>query len=408
MATTIKSKLNSILKSKKQTLISILILFFVSFSIIFPAGYFHSTAKLEETSEYLAEVAKNHTTNGKYVAMMVEPKEVGSNKINDPYNDFLYLYGTFREGLATYIGAANADKSHSVQFKELNKDINFSFLNVDRGFGVEEYHEDDEGNMIYRAAFYPLNLMFYSNHPNIPGQYSFLYISKSRATDLLDVRGLDHTRENYHNLLNQLIDIEIDGKEYKFAIDNIYLEDNYFFEAIYEVMGDFFLAGTRYPDNVKRQGVYFLRQYPYQNKYYIQYATSLYSVDDYDFEILKYNFNDDYELDYNRLIFAPSTKGDVVSYVFVVLAILMMLLAFVVIVIGNFDFSILSTLLVAISILLPYVIFWASHLLTKSALFFSNFSTNFVMWIIVIMSVIYFILFLVSRTKKRITNESTH
>ena len=89
----------------------------------------NSSTTVENTSEYLADVAANHTVNGTYAGLMIEPKDGSSKKINNPYYEFHFLYGIFREGLATYVGTVNADRSHTVKLKELDEDINFSFLN---------------------------------------------------------------------------------------------------------------------------------------------------------------------------------------------------------------------------------------------------------------------------------------
>lgn len=395
--------LNKILKDKKANLITILTSIFFSLLVIFPIGALNSSAVVENTSEYLADVAENHTVNGTYAAMMIEPNDTTDKKINNPYYEFHYLYGIFREGLATYIGAVNADKSHSIKLKELDEDVNFSFLNVDSGFGVTDIKDKNGKHLYYKQEFYPLKLMFYSNHPQVPGARSFLFISQTRANSILDKFGLEHTTENYQKILNKeeyLITLDFDGVECKFAIDNIYLEEDYFYDALTETMGEFFLAGQWYPPGIKRQGVFFLRNYAYQNKYYIQYATQLYSLNDFDFKILTHNFIDGFKIDESKLIYTGNKAGDVWSVLLLVVSIIVLIAATVLIYMGPYKFTIWNSLSVGGAALLPYIIFWIIHAISKSAILFSNFSTSCEIWCLLGFAIVYFILFLVKRSKK--------
>lgn len=399
--------IQNIFKNKRWNLISILSIVFISFSTLFLCGLFHSSAGIERTAEYLAYVAEHNTKNNnkeyKYTALMVEPKDGSKQKIADPYNEFVDLYGTFREGPANYIGAANSDKKHNVKIKELKDPTNFSFLNVDRGFGVEELVDEKTGAIKYRQSFYPLDLMFYSNHPVIKDSFSFLYISQRRADDLLNSRGIvsdTHTSDDYKTLLNSLMTVEIDGIEYNFAIDNIYYENNDFTDAVNEVMGEFFLAGARYPETFKRQGIFFLRQYPYQNQYYIQHASTLYSRSEFDFKILERNFIDTFKLDYSKVIFYPSTNLDFFSYLLVVLSCVLLLMSLLFISLGCFTFSVMNMFCVSLAIFSPYFVLWLVQNLSKNLLVISNFSTRIAFWVILIYIGFCLFAFLFKRTKK--------
>lgn len=401
--------LDKLLKNKRNNLTTIICLILLSLTILFPAGVLNPSSRIERTSEYIAEIAKKNTKTGKYVSLMIEPNDRTDKKINNAYYEFHSLYAIFKEGLATYVGTANADKTeNSINIKELNDNVNFSILNVDSGFGVKEYYVDKEGNMVFKQEFYPLELMFYSNHPMIPGSYSFLYLSKSRATQLLDARGLEHTRENYHGLLNQLITVEINGIDYSFAIDNIYLEQNYFYDALNETIGEFFLAGQKYPPEIKRQGMFFLRNYAYQNKYFIEYATKLYSQNDFDYKILEYNFIDKTIIDQNRLQFFASSKGEVGSVLITLLSAIFLLSAFLQMVFGKFDFKIKNHLLIAGSIFFPYLIFWIIHLISNDPLLFSNYSLTCFIWFTIVFIICYLVLFLLTHSLKRGKNEKNN
>ena len=406
--TTVNNVFKKIFGNKRINLITILSLVFFSTLMIFPIGALHSSTVIENTSEYLADVAENHTINGNYVAMMIEPKDGSKKKINNPYTEFHYLYGIFKEGMATYAGSVNADKKHTIRMKDIDEEINFSFLNVDSGFGVNEYYKDKTtGEMIYKQEFYPLELMFYSNHPAVAGAFSFLYISQTRANSLLDKKGLDHNRENYQTLLNNpdnLISLEFDGVEYKYAIDNIYYERNYFYDALNETMGEFFLAGQRYPEGIKRQGLFFLRNYSYQNKYYIEYASSLYSQSDFTFNVLGRNFISGFKIDNSKLVYSVDKSKDVGAVLLLILVVCLLLSASILMLLGTYEFILLNHGLIAASALFPYFVFWLIHAITKSAILFSNFSTNCILWCLIGFTIIYFVEMLIKRPKKEKTS----
>ena len=373
--------LNKVLNDRKINIITILFLIFFSIAAIFPIGAMHSSSSIENTAEYLADVAKNHSTSGTYAAMMIEPNNTTDKKIKDPYNEFVDLYGIFREKIATYVGTANAEKSHTIKLKEIDEDINFSFLNVDRGFGVEKYYEDDQGNVVYRQAFYPLELMFYSEHKAISDSYSFFYISQTRADSILEKRGLPHASlQDYSVLLNKLTIVEIDGKEYKFAIDNIYYERNYFYDALTEVMGEFFLGGQKYPQEIKRQGLFFLRNFAYQNKFYIDYATTEYSEKDFNFHILKYNLQDNFEINQDKIVFFPSTSSDITAVFLLVIAIAILSCSVFLMFRSVFEFKVINIIFCCIALFAPYLLFWIIYLFSKNVFLFSAFSTASVMW----------------------------
>lgn len=399
MKNRLKLIFNNLLYNKKTNIIAIVCLVFCSMFMLFPAGAMHSSTIIENTSEYIANVAENHTKSGKYLGLLIEPSK-DDKKVNNPYYEFHSLYAIFREGMATYAGVANADRAHSVTITDIGDGINYSFLSVDTGFGVKEYYRNDEGEMVYKQEFYPLELMFYSNHPMIIGSYSFIYISKSKADALLDKNGLEHSRSNYQSLLNTIINVDIDGVEYKFAIDNIYLEQNYFYEALHEVIGDFILGGHKYPNSIKRQSLFFLRNYAFQNKYFIEYATNLYSTTDFSFRLLERNLSNDYKIDYSKIIF-ETTDGNAKSTTLLVLALLLIVAAFVLMCFGIYEFNVCHHFIMGAALFSPYFIFWLIHLFSKNAIWFSNFAVSWELWIALGFVVIYLIVLFFKREKQK-------
>ena len=397
-----KRFIKSILNRKNKNRIFVFVLIFISLFSIFPIGSMRSNTLIEESSEYIALVAKNHTKNGKYLGLMVEPKDSSDKRINNPYFEFLSLYGIYREKMATFIGSLNADKSHSIRLKEIDKDINFSFLNVETGFGVEEYYKDSQNNIIYKQEFYPLELMFYTKNPMVPDMFSFMYISQSNANDLLDKKGLAHTRENYETLLNTLVTLEIDGADYKYAISDIYLEHNYFYEALNEVLGNFLLGGPKYPDGMKRQALYFLNSYSYQNFFFINYALNLYSVNEFDYKLLTLNLEKGYCLDFKKIVFDRESGSKIMPILFLVISLIVLCGAFLLIYFGTYEFRFLNNLFFCADLFLPYIFFLILYSITKSVIFFSYFSAVSSMIIIFCAILAYIVIFLLKKYRKQI------
>lgn len=385
-----------IIKSPKASFIIPLVCIFCSILFIFPAGLFYSSTSIETTSEYIAEIAGNHTISGKYAAMMVEPNDSTTKTIRDSYDEFLYLYGIFREGLATYAEAVNSEKSHTVKISELNNNTNFSFFHIDRGYGAEPYKDH------YKTLTYPLEVMFSNRHPYDP-KASFVYVSQSVADKLLDSEGKEHTDENYKNLIHTYITLEIDGKNTVYYIDNIYFETNYFYEALYEVMGDFIVGGAYYPPGVfKKQGLFFLRNYAYQNEYYIEYATSIYPSSDFQYSILERNLKDGFKVDYGKIQFFKNTRYDFLSIFLLVISILLLLFSLSILFFSKSALSLKKHIAVFASLFLPYFIFWIIHKLSNSTILFSSFSTISVLWFMLSFIFLYLVLFIVKYKRSKI------
>lgn len=382
-----------ILKNKITTFFLVFSLIFCSLTLLFPAGALHSSTKIEATSEYIADIAENHSKNGKYAAMMVEPKDGSTQKIRDSYDEFLALYGIFREGLATYSEAVNADKTHNVSIKELNNGVNYSFFHIDRGYGAEPY----KGH--YKTMTYPLEVMFNNKHPYDP-KGSFVYVSQSVADKLLDSQGKEHNEANYKSLIHYFITIEIDGKKVKYYIDNIYYEINYFYDALYEVMGDFIVGGAYYPPGVfKKQGIFFLRNYSYQNEYYINYATSIYPSTDFDYRLLERNLDKDFVVDYSRINLFVNNQFNYVCYLILSVCILLLVLSILLLIFGDFTVTLKNHLLIALALFGPYLIFFLAHLIFKNVMLFSSFSTMCCLWCCLVYIILYIFVCVIKKRK---------
>ncbi len=386
--------LKKLIRNKKWGIIAIASLIFTSLILLFPAGALNSSTQLEKTANYLTDVVSNHTVSKQYLGLLVEPKDDSDKKTNDSVSEFRYLYGNFKETKATYISSINADKTHSVYFKNIDDNTNYSFLNNDHGFGTPEY----KGH--YKTEVYPLELMFLGRHL-VPSELqtlpegalytNFIYISQTNADKLLIRDGLEPNEENYKSLLGKYVHLEIDTVDYFFWIEDIYLETNYFYEAVNEVIGDFFMCGG-YPKNFKKQALFFLRDYSFPNKYYIEYSTTTYSTKYYDYKILEHNLVDDYSIDQNKFIIETKTIRNVASILLIVLSVSLALASLTLVLLAKYALNVVNHIEIGGALFVPYIIFWIISLLFKNTLILSNFTTSWVIGVILGFVILYILI----------------
>ena len=195
-----KIKANGIKINSVVVNVFLIMAFLISFSCCFISGAVNPSVKVEETAEYIAQIAKGHTKNKKYAPLIVEPNDKTEKKLIDSGRELYSLYGVFRENIASFASMVNADHTHSVKFKDIDTD-DLSFLYVTSGFNTVEYHNH------YKHEDYPLEVMFNRiADPAIwqkPSFGSLLYISQSQANKFLDAENLDHTTENYKSLIKK-------------------------------------------------------------------------------------------------------------------------------------------------------------------------------------------------------------
>ena len=401
----LRSLVNKIKKNKKINLVILLCSIFVSLSLLFPAGLLSGSTKIEQTADYLADVAQNHTQNGLYSGLIVEPNDSTDKEITNSVKEFRYLYGIFKERLATYVSTMNATHTHEVHLTQVDSEINFSFLHNDSGNSYKEY------NGHYKHEVYPLELMLPADHIKKGGkeelpsgeQYTgFIYISETRARELMPVKGITYDEDNpynsYKKLLGKYVTVEIDSKEYFYWIESVYLQDNYFSRAINEVVGEFIFCSA-YPSNVfKKQALFFLRNYSFQNKFYIDYLSKNYAHSDFNYHLLRYNIEDNFTIDESKLVFY-SESSDAGSVVLVVFSVLLALIGLVTFYISDFNKTLMYHLLVGAALLSPYLIFLIIHFVSKSVLLFSSFSTIWEFGVVLFFVLCYILILLIKRDK---------
>lgn len=360
---------NNGLHKSKTLLIVALILMIAAGLGVFPSGQFSNSYQMENACNYLADIAENHTTNGIYTSLVVEPKNE-QHKLLDPSVETYSTYGTFRENNANFAGTVNATKEHKILFPEIGKESNYSFLYVEMpGFSNIEYKG------AWKHSYYPLQLMFHGVHKNT-GTFSFFYISESDARALLTERKLPHTKENFERLIGSTTTLIFDDQRLEWTIANIYLETNYFYEALKETMGDFFLGSRVYPEGFKKQSSYFLRNYSFQNRFYLNYCRGNYPLENYEYTINDFNIDDDFVVDQSVLNFLKESSSNGVSISLIAILIIIYSIGFFLFIffIKTNKPSFLQLILFDFSLFIPFIIFSIVYSFTKNLAIFSHFS----------------------------------
>lgn len=362
-------------KNKSLFAIIVAVLFLLSFSSCFISGIFNPAIKTEETAEYIADVVKNHTRKGTYAALLVEPKSSTEKKLIDTGTELYSLYGVFRENIASYVSTVNADHTHDVRFKDIQSE-NLSYVYVTSGFNSVAYHGH------YKHEYYPLELMFNrEKDPEVWQQKNFsslLYISQSQADKFLDLNGMEHNETNYKSLLKTRIMLTTNGVEKEWQIEDIYLQQNYFYEAVTECAGEFVFAWSldAFLQGPKKQSLYFLSSYSFRNSFYFDYATALYPQSDFEYKISDFNFTDDFKLDAKRLFFSSDSNTPLLSTLVLVFGIILVSSGLAIIYFVLPDLKWWHHFVFATSALLPYLSFKILHKITSRILFFSTVATN--------------------------------
>ena len=384
----------------KKILLTLLssFLFVVSFSLCFISGSVNPALKTEETAEYVANIAKNHTKNGMYAALLVEPNDNTEKKLIDTGTELYSLYGVFRENIASFASTVNADHVYDVRFKDIETN-NLSYVYVTSGFNTVSYHGH------YKHEYYPLELMFMRDKDHeVWGQSNFnslLYISQTQADKLLDSKGMEHNEENYKSLLKTRIFLTTNGIEKEWQIEDIYLEQNYFYDAVSECAGEFVFAWSSdaFLQGPKKQSMYFLSSYAFRNSFYFDYATTLYPQSDFVYKINEYNLINNFKIDDSRLIFSNDSKDSVGSSLILVLGIVLVLSDFVVIYLFITDLKWWHHFLFGSSAIVPYLIFKIVFLISGNPLLFSTFSTK-VNLIMLLCSILVYVVILFIKKRK--------
>lgn len=322
-------------KSAKFNKVSEKLRIFVAFSFLFVSlvvailgGALDSSILYQDGADYIAKTVDSDLVEGDYLSLVLESSDESEYPMPTSYNEFVATYGTFKERKAYYASTVNADKKHAITLNEIPNCPNLSVL-------YANVHSNKEYNGHYKQEYYPTELMFEGNHDRT-GATSFLYVSQSQADIILKGRGVvageeGYTEEQYESLLGTHTTIAFDGEELIYNIGNVYLEQNYYYEALTSVMGNFICSHVRFPNGFEKQSLYFLNDYEFQNEYYMKRINEVFSSEHYSARVNLNNVTGDIDQSratsffYNHTYDDGKTAGHIVLIVLACLSALISL-----------------------------------------------------------------------------------
>lgn len=392
----------------KRTLISCGIVF-LSFTLVFPSGTLSSETVNEICANYYVDIAKKHTNDvgdKKLAGLVVEPKDgKGTSVRTDTFKAINDLWGVFKGENASFAPVMNANRNYDIHFVDQEfSDENLPLVYSNEGDSTEPYHVDKKTQEIYDYKFQmsPLALMFPSSNSGLK-PILHIYISQAQAERKLKAQGIeDINYDSLKSILNTQTEIFIDGKSYKCIIDNIYLDnlnhayhfrdyDYYYATDIGTVIGDFvyvLLYANKenvFPANLKRQSLYVMSEYSFRNRTYLDYAKGSYSADGFNFDYARRNLKDGFIPDDDIL---QNTLENRLENVWSIIIAVFLCLLFLSNLVFMYFFKLfkqpLAVTLIAVSSILPYLIFKLIYQLTHNILVFSSYSTVFVLALIAV------------------------
>ncbi len=268
--------------------------------LVFIGGIFSANTQIEKVADYATEVVTTATEKGNLCAVTVQATE-DSKPIADTETEFHNLYGVFRQEKITFATAVNPDREYDISITGISDNLSLLYV------GPVGTKESDRGEKRYRHFVYPIQMMFEDQRLYEVNNY-IIYISKTHATKILESKGVEkqengtYTFDDYETLVASTISMTFDGADFDFIVQNIYYETDYYYEGLYDVMGDFGIVSYYLPNGLsnKRKNMYFMSDYSYQNKYFMDYINIVYSSKKYLVQVNGHNIIKD--IDTNRLL----------------------------------------------------------------------------------------------------------
>lgn len=408
-----KKALFHFLSSTKKFLINIVdikksafcfLLAFLSSIFLLASGAANKSTIGYKCASYYGDIVLNNKDINN-IALTVEQNSETS--MPDTATELRTLYGAFGTRVTNYAGTINADKKKQISFVDYPFETNLSFVYIQAGVQVSVSKVDEKH---FRAEFYPLDLMF-EYYPNDPYNfYSFLYISTGQARAIVDYIHpglfdkdipLDKLSDNplfinvcKEDILGKGIKLQFDGAEKNYQVTNIFYEKYYFYDTVYDTIGDFMVGYNQYPEGFNKQATYFLNEYEYQNEFYLSYIKEKYKTDDYKF----FSHSIHYSGTINNDLFLSflNSNSNILSTLLLLLSIIHILSSFFAMLKYRLFNSTFSCYFI-LSFLFPYFIGSIIRLITKNVSFFSPFYTMGVLISMIATAAIFIILFVVNK-----------
>lgn len=265
--------------------------------LVFIGGIFSANTQIEKVASYATEVVNTATEKKNLCAITVQATDE-SKALADNETEFHNLYGVFRQEKITFATAINPDGEYDISITGISNNLSLLYV------GPVGTKECDHGEMRYRHFVYPIQMMFDDGRYYELNNY-IIYISKTHATKILESKGVEkqedgtYTFDDYQSLVASTINMTFNETEYDFIVQNIYYEEDYYYQGLFDVMGDFGIVSYYLPEGLsnKRKNMYFMSDYTYQNKYFMDYINTVYSSKKYLVQVNEHNLTKEINID---------------------------------------------------------------------------------------------------------------
>lgn len=257
--------------------------------LVFIGGIFSANTQIEKVANYATEVVTTATEKGNLCAVTVQATD-DSKPIANNETEFHNLYGVFRQKKITFATSVNPDREYDISITGISDNLSLLYI------GPTGTKPTQTGEGRFRHFVYPIEMMFEDQRLYEVNNY-IIYISKTHATKILETKGVEkqedgtYTFDDYETLVASTISMTFDGEEFDFVVQNIYYETDYYYEGLHDVMGDFGIISYYLPNGLsnKRKNMYFMSDFTFQNKYFMDYINTVYSSKKYLVEVNNYN-----------------------------------------------------------------------------------------------------------------------
>lgn len=347
-----------------------LLILLIAFTLPFIVGSYTSDAKQEQLANYVAERVVDSTRSSRIMGLSVSSGE-DSGALPGADDEFLRLYGSFRQTNATFISGYNLNKDINISFDSIKGFENLSIIYTGKDACVPY-------NNHYKHWTYPFELMFETPRLYDVSKY-MIYISQSQADAFLEYYGLEKSNEtysvdDYKSLIKRTFGMNIGESLYTCVICNIYYEQNYYFSDSKELLNDYVLCAYYCPGSMNRENMYIFRAYSYENSYFMNYINKTYDNKKYVLNVINNNITKPLDDIYIKSFYydAPSS----VSSMFIFISVLLFAALSAVCILNLIKCSKVNIkyyLFHLFPILIPYLVFFVLYLTSKNVIFFSNF-----------------------------------
>ena len=392
-----------------QSFIRILVMFF-SLSLVFVSGSFSTDAKIEDISFYSAQVVKNNTISKKTLSLIVRSNDK-SGSLPNLDSEFHNLYGAFKERVITFASTINADKTMNLRIGDdtsvVSENVSMLYFGAVGSIKYPVTHPTH-----YKHIMLPIELMFEDNRSSYDVNRFIINISQHHANKLLANKGLtpqpdgNYLKKQYESLIRTECKLTNDNNDtIDVCINNIYLQQNYYYEGLNETIKDFVMISYFIPWDLRNhlENCYFLTDSAYQNSYFMKYINDVYGINKYDIYINKNNtfgnIDEEKIISFNSIIISSTNWVSV--FLLVLSIVLSGIMAISLLLLNEYRFR--NTIFELLFLPIPYFIFFVAFHLTKNLFIFSSFSCAAHLFIILVyLSAFLLFMFLKKIRKKQL------